>query len=187
MPMPSPTPSIPAGRPARLGPQPRRTAASPGPGRDRIATTSQLRRMLRPDATRQLLSRVLNKLRSDGFIDRTVLPDASRSRTNAWYLTQEGARLTRGLPVLRGRLPYPITSTTAASLKTPHTPRGRGVHAELSGLTQSSSVAQIVVVDRRSATPTSVAKMAAHAKRSAGKPQPSACLNHLPRLVSAVS
>ncbi|MEU4497585.1 replication-relaxation family protein [Streptomyces sp. NPDC023998] len=87
----------------------------------RIATTSQLRRMLRPDGTRQLLSRVLNKLRSDGFVDCTVLPDANRSRTHAWYLTQEGSRLTRDLPVLRGRPPYPITSDTAASLKTPHT------------------------------------------------------------------
>ncbi|MFF3249342.1 replication-relaxation family protein [Streptomyces sp. NPDC002870] len=87
----------------------------------RIATTSQLRRMLRPDGTRQLLSRVLNKLRSDGFVDCTVLPDANRSRTNAWYLTQEGSRLTRDLPVLRGRPPYPINSDTAASLKTPHT------------------------------------------------------------------
>lgn len=87
----------------------------------RIATTSQLRRMLRPDGTRQLLSRVLNKLRSDSFVDCTVLPDANRSRTHAWYLTQEGSRLTRDLPVLRGRPPYPITSDTAASLKTPHT------------------------------------------------------------------
>ncbi|MFJ9758408.1 replication-relaxation family protein [Streptomyces sp. NPDC101149] len=86
-----------------------------------IATTSQLRRMLRPDGTRQLLSRVLNKLRSDGFVDFTALPDAGRSRTHAWYLTYEGARLTRDLPVLRGRPPCPITSTTAASLKTPHT------------------------------------------------------------------
>jgi hypothetical protein len=77
--------------------------------------------MLRPDGTRQLVSRVLNRLRSDGFVDRTVLPDANRTRTKAWYLTQEGARLTRDLPVLRGRPPYPITSTTAASLKTPHT------------------------------------------------------------------
>ncbi|GGJ73818.1 hypothetical protein GCM10010121_100440 [Streptomyces brasiliensis] len=87
----------------------------------RIATTSQLRRMLRPDGTRQLISRVLNRLRCDSFVDCTVLPDANRSRTNAWYLTQEGARLTRDLPVLRGRPPSPITSTTAASLKTPHT------------------------------------------------------------------
>lgn len=187
--MTSPTPSIPATGSALSPAEPLRHQVLTAVAQHRIATTSQLRRMLRPDGTRQLLSRVLNKLRSDGFIDRTVLPDASRSRTNAWYLTQEGARLTRDLPVLRGRPPYPITSTTAASLKTPHTPRGRGVHAELSGLTQSSSVAQIVVVDRRTATPTSVAKMAAHAKRSAGKPQPtpSACLNHLPRLVSAVS
>ncbi|MGW0916701.1 replication-relaxation family protein [Streptomyces sp. NPDC002784] len=92
-----------------------------GLAQHRIATTSQLRRMLRPDGTRQLMSRVLNRLRSDGFVDCTVLQDAHRSRTNAWYLTQEGARLTRDLPVLRGRSPYPITSTTAASLKTPHT------------------------------------------------------------------
>lgn len=87
----------------------------------RMATTSQLRQMLRPDSSRQLLSRVLNKLRSTGFVDLTPLPDADRSRTHAWYLTPEGARLTRDLPVLRGRPPYPITSTTAASLKTPHT------------------------------------------------------------------
>ncbi|MDQ0994772.1 replication-relaxation family protein [Streptomyces sp. V3I7] len=87
----------------------------------RIATTSQLRQMLRPEGTRQLLSRLLNKLRADGFADFAVLPDARRSRTNVWYLTKEGARLTRDLPVLRGRPPYPITSTTAASMKTPHT------------------------------------------------------------------
>lgn len=87
----------------------------------RIATTSQLRRMLRPDGTRQLMSRVLNKARADGFVNRTVLPDTNRSPTNTWYLTPAGARLTRDLPVLRGRPPYPVTSTTAASLKTPHT------------------------------------------------------------------
>ncbi|MFE9024382.1 replication-relaxation family protein [Streptomyces sp. NPDC007808] len=87
----------------------------------RIATIGQLRQMLRPDGSRQLFSRVLNQLRSAGFVDLTPLPDSDRSRTHAWYLTPEGARLTRGLPVLRGRPPYPITSTTAASLKTPHT------------------------------------------------------------------
>ncbi|MDX2916384.1 replication-relaxation family protein [Streptomyces griseiscabiei] len=87
----------------------------------RMATTGQLRQMLRPDSSRQLLSRVLNKLRSTGFVDLTPLQDSGRSRTHAWYLTPEGARLTRGLPLLRGRPSYPITSTTAASLKTPHT------------------------------------------------------------------
>ncbi|MFG3390571.1 replication-relaxation family protein (plasmid) [Streptomyces enissocaesilis] len=87
----------------------------------RIATTSQLRCMLRPDGTRQLMSRVLNKLRSDGFVDSTVLPNVNRSRTHAWYLTPEGARLARDLPALRGRPPYPITSAIAASLKTSHT------------------------------------------------------------------
>jgi hypothetical protein len=43
-----------------------------GLAQHRIATTSQLRRMLRPDGTRQLMSRVLNRLRSDGFVDCTV-------------------------------------------------------------------------------------------------------------------
>jgi hypothetical protein len=86
-----------------------------------MATTGQLRQMLRPDSSRQLLSRVLNKLRSTGFVDLTPLLDSGRSRTHAWYLTPEGSRLTRDLPVLRGRPPYPITSTTAASLKTAHT------------------------------------------------------------------
>ncbi|MFG2463284.1 replication-relaxation family protein [Streptomyces sp. NPDC048523] len=87
----------------------------------RMATTGQLRQMLRPDSSRQLFSRVLNKLRSTGFVDLTPLRQTDRSRTHAWYLTSEGARLTRDLPVLRGRPPYPITSTTAASLKTTHT------------------------------------------------------------------
>jgi hypothetical protein len=87
----------------------------------RMATTGQLRQMLRPDGSRQLFSRVLNKLRDTGFVDFTPLADPGRSRTHAWYLTAEGSRLTRDLPVLRGRPPYPITSATAASLKTPHT------------------------------------------------------------------
>ncbi|MET8291567.1 replication-relaxation family protein [Streptomyces sp. NPDC005132] len=87
----------------------------------RIATTSQLREMLRPDGSRQLMSRALNKLRSAGLADSAVLPNANRSRTRVWYLTPEGSRLTRDLPVLRGRPPYPITSDTAASLKTYHT------------------------------------------------------------------
>jgi hypothetical protein len=87
----------------------------------RIATTGQLRRMLRPGGTRQLISRALNKLRADGLVDYTVLAGSDRSRTRVWYLTPDGARLTRDLPVLRGRPPYPITSTTAASLKTAHT------------------------------------------------------------------
>jgi DNA-binding transcriptional ArsR family regulator len=87
----------------------------------RMATTGQLLQMLRPTGSRQLVSRALNKLRSAGFVDLTPLPDADRSRTHAWYLTPDGALLTRDHPLLRGRPPYPITSATAASLKTPHT------------------------------------------------------------------
>ncbi|MFC7309000.1 replication-relaxation family protein [Streptomyces monticola] len=87
----------------------------------RMATTGQLRLMLRPHGSRQLISRALNRLRSTGFVGLTPLPDSDRPRTHAWYLTSEGSRATRDLPVLRGRPPYPITSTTAASIKTPHT------------------------------------------------------------------
>ncbi|MDQ1051873.1 replication-relaxation family protein [Streptomyces sp. V4I2] len=85
----------------------------------RMATTNQLHALLRPDAARQTVSGPLNKLRQQDLVDYTVLPASNRSR--AWYLTGEGARLTRDFPALRGRPPYPITSSTAASLKTPHT------------------------------------------------------------------
>ncbi|MCF1510437.1 replication-relaxation family protein [Streptomyces glomeratus] len=84
-----------------------------------MATTQQLHDLLRPRAARQTVSAPLNKLRRKGLVDYTVLPQSNRTR--AWYLTSEGARLARDLPALRGRPPYPITSATAASLKTPHT------------------------------------------------------------------
>ncbi|MFD7379260.1 replication-relaxation family protein [Streptomyces mirabilis] len=85
----------------------------------RMATTSQLHTLLRPHATRQTLSNPLNRLRRQGLLDYTVLPQSNRSR--AWFLTPDGARLTRDWPALRGRPPYPITSATAAFLRTPHT------------------------------------------------------------------
>ncbi|WP_145883869.1 replication-relaxation family protein [Streptomyces sp. BK340] len=88
-------------------------------GQHRMATTNQLHELLRPGAARQTVSAPLNKLRRDGLVDYTVLPQSNRSR--AWYLTSEGARLTRDFPALRGRPAYPINSATAASLKTPHT------------------------------------------------------------------
>ncbi|MER5602409.1 replication-relaxation family protein [Streptomyces sp. NPDC002265] len=83
-----------------------------------MATTSQLHDLLRPDTTRQTVSAPLNKLRRNGLVDYTVLPQSNRTR--AWYLTSQGARLARDFPALRGRPPYPITSATAAPLKTPH-------------------------------------------------------------------
>ncbi|MET8030248.1 replication-relaxation family protein [Streptomyces avermitilis] len=88
-------------------------------GQHRMATTGQLHDLLRPDAARQTVSTPLNKLRRKGLVDYAVLPQSNRSR--AWYLTGDGARLVRDFPALRGRPPYPITSATAASLKTPHT------------------------------------------------------------------
>ncbi|NUK21673.1 replication-relaxation family protein [Streptomyces lunaelactis] len=88
-------------------------------GQHRMATTGQLHDLLRPGTARQTISTPLNKLRREGLVDYTVLPQSNRSR--AWYLTGEGARLVRDFPALRGRPPYPITSATAASLKTPHT------------------------------------------------------------------
>ncbi|MGW7824644.1 replication-relaxation family protein [Streptomyces puniciscabiei] len=88
-------------------------------GQHRMATTQQLHDLLRPGTARQTVSTPLNRLRHKGLVDYTVLPHSNRTR--AWYLTSEGARLTRDFPALRGRPPYPITSATAASLKTPHT------------------------------------------------------------------
>ncbi|MFC9916375.1 replication-relaxation family protein [Streptomyces sp. NPDC127197] len=85
----------------------------------RMATTSQLLQLLRPHASRQTISAPLNTLRRKSLVDYTVLPNSRCTR--AWYLTPEGARLTRDHPALRHRPPYPITSATAASLKTPHT------------------------------------------------------------------
>ncbi|MGW2618516.1 replication-relaxation family protein [Streptomyces sp. NPDC001500] len=88
-------------------------------GQHRMATTNQLHELLRPGTARQTVSAPLNKLRRAGLVDYTVLPQSNRSR--AWYLTSEGARVTKDFPSLRGRPAYPINSATAASLKTPHT------------------------------------------------------------------
>ncbi|MGW7385306.1 replication-relaxation family protein [Streptomyces sp. NPDC054794] len=85
----------------------------------RMATTAQLHAMLRPEVTRQTISTPLNRLRDKDLVDSVVLPRSQRTR--AWYLTADGARIARDHPALRGRPPYPITSATAASLKTPHT------------------------------------------------------------------
>ncbi|MFF2386990.1 replication-relaxation family protein [Streptomyces sp. NPDC058108] len=114
------TPNQPA-TPASSRPDPLGHRALVALAQHRIATTSHLNQMLCPHASRQVMSRVLSKLHSDGLIAWTALPDADRSHTRVWHLTARGARLTRDLPALRGRQPYPITSKTAASLKTPHT------------------------------------------------------------------
>ncbi|MFD3920272.1 replication-relaxation family protein [Streptomyces sp. NPDC058595] len=84
----------------------------------RMATTEQLRLLLRPHATRQAVSEVLQCLYRQELAAYTQMPDG---RTRAWYLTPDGARITRDLPAQRGRPPYPITSTNAASPKTSHT------------------------------------------------------------------
>ncbi|MER5913017.1 replication-relaxation family protein [Streptomyces sp. NPDC001982] len=85
----------------------------------RMASTNQLHVLLRPDRSRQSVSERLNDLLGERLVDFVVLPQSHRTRV--WYLTPKGARLTRDWPALRGRPPYPITSATAASLKTPHT------------------------------------------------------------------
>jgi hypothetical protein len=84
-----------------------------------MATTGQLHALLRPHARRQTVNTPLNELRRQGLVDCTVLPRSRGMR--AWYLTGDGVRMVKDFPALRGRPPYPITSATAASLKTPHT------------------------------------------------------------------
>ncbi|GGV69809.1 hypothetical protein GCM10010277_80190 [Streptomyces longisporoflavus] len=119
--MTSPAPNTPATGLAPSTVDPLRGQVLAALAQHRIATTGQLRQMLRPAGTRQLLSRVLNRLRSEGLVACSELPHANRTRTKAWYLTREGSRLTRDLPVLRGRPPYTVASPAAASLKIPHT------------------------------------------------------------------
>ncbi|MFF1716265.1 replication-relaxation family protein [Streptomyces sp. NPDC058268] len=83
----------------------------------RLATGAQLHQLLRPTARRQYVSELLNRLRREELVDFTVLP--SSHRTRAWFLTPQGARVTRDWPQLRGRPPYPITSPSAASMRHP--------------------------------------------------------------------
>ncbi|MFE4758393.1 replication-relaxation family protein [Streptomyces mirabilis] len=85
----------------------------------RMATTSQLHMLLRPDAGRRLLSRALSRLLREELVAFTVLPAANGTR--AWYLAPAGARIIRDWPQQRGRPPYPITTASAASMRTPHT------------------------------------------------------------------
>ncbi|MFF3313379.1 replication-relaxation family protein [Streptomyces sp. NPDC002952] len=89
-------------------------------GQHRMATTAQLHTMLFAHRRNQnAVSKILTPLRLKKLVDFVVPPGSSRTR--AWYLTSEGARLVRDWPQLRGRPPYPITSRTAASLRTAHT------------------------------------------------------------------
>ncbi|MGP4001712.1 replication-relaxation family protein [Streptomyces sp. 8N706] len=83
----------------------------------RMATGPQLRTML--NVHRPKLSSALNDLRRKDLTAHITLPSSNRMR--AWYLTPDGARITRDWPELRGRPPYPVTSATAASLRTSHT------------------------------------------------------------------
>ncbi|MFE5923935.1 hypothetical protein [Streptomyces sp. NPDC056468] len=61
-----------------------------------MATTSQLLLLLRPQATRFVLSTPLKSLREQVLVDHVVLPQSNRTR--AWFLTPEAARLTRDWP-----------------------------------------------------------------------------------------
>lgn len=85
----------------------------------RLATTAQLRVLLRPAADRRVISQPLNRLRREAIVDFTVLPQSHRTR--AWFLTSEGVRVTRDWPHLRGHPAHPVTSAPAASLRAPHT------------------------------------------------------------------
>ncbi|WP_406834847.1 replication-relaxation family protein [Streptomyces sp. AHU1] len=84
----------------------------------RMATTAQLGALLRPDASRQTVSNPLRRLHREDLIDFVTLPG---TRARAWFLTAQGVRLSRDWPHLRGRPPYPVTSKSAASMKTAHT------------------------------------------------------------------
>ncbi|MFJ8034731.1 replication-relaxation family protein [Streptomyces sp. NPDC096032] len=83
-----------------------------------LACTRQLPLLLGPDRTREAVADRLDKLRREQLVD-CVMRAPSR-RTDVWFLTPKGARITQGWPALRGRPPYPITSATAARRNAPH-------------------------------------------------------------------
>ncbi|UDL96816.1 replication-relaxation family protein [Streptomyces longhuiensis] len=85
----------------------------------RIVTNSLLLSVLLPGRRREQIARALSKLRREEAADFVVLPASHGTR--AWFLTERGAQLTRHLPQLRDRPAYPITSASAASLRTAHT------------------------------------------------------------------
>jgi hypothetical protein len=83
-----------------------------------MATTGQLQALLRPHVRRQTVNTPPNELRRQSLAGCTALPRSRGMR--AWYLTGDGVRMVKDFPALRDRT-YPVTSATAASLKTPHT------------------------------------------------------------------
>ncbi|MFD7015251.1 replication-relaxation family protein [Streptomyces sp. NPDC059928] len=109
-------PTVPTFVPSPLEPLPHQLLAALA--QHRMATTQQLQDLLRPQASRQNIVKPLSRLHKEGLIAFTVLPRSHGRR--AWFLTPDGARITRDFSQLRGRPPYPITSAAAASMKTPH-------------------------------------------------------------------
>ncbi|MFI5808720.1 replication-relaxation family protein [Streptomyces sp. NPDC051561] len=85
-------------------------------GQHRMATTDQLREML--GVSRQSVAEAVNRLRTAELVGFIQLPGG---RTRAWFLDVEGVRISRDWPELRGRPAYPVTTATAASLRTAHT------------------------------------------------------------------
>ncbi|MET9122199.1 replication-relaxation family protein [Streptomyces sp. NPDC004528] len=85
----------------------------------RMATMQQLHLLVRPDGSRQTVSAPLNRLRRQDLVDFTLLPHSRGTR--AWYLAPAGIQVTRDWMLMRGRPRYPITSASAASMKTTHT------------------------------------------------------------------
>ncbi|MFF0746637.1 replication-relaxation family protein [Streptomyces sp. NPDC004111] len=87
----------------------------------RMATTHQLRELLAvPNSlTRQRFSQLMVSLKGDELVSSITLPGAGGTR--AWFLDTEGVRISRDWPELRGRPAYPVTTATAASLRTAHT------------------------------------------------------------------
>ncbi|MEV5646301.1 replication-relaxation family protein [Streptomyces flaveolus] len=69
----------------------------------RMATTEQMHLILSPDVGIEQTRRRLVKLRGEGLIDRSTLPQAGRMRV--WHAAQYGAQVASGWPELRGRRP----------------------------------------------------------------------------------
>ncbi|MEU9438833.1 replication-relaxation family protein [Streptomyces sp. NPDC048252] len=86
----------------------------------RMATTEQVHLIIAPGVRIEQTRRRLAKLRAEGLVDRSTLPQAGRSRV--WFAAGYGVRVAAEWPELRGRRPLRLVSDpVAARLRVSHT------------------------------------------------------------------
>lgn len=84
-----------------------------------MATTEQLHLITAPGGRIEQTRRRLAKLRAEGLVERSTLPQAGRTRV--WFATEYGVRVAAEWPELWGRRPPRLVSDpTAVRLRVGH-------------------------------------------------------------------